>query len=173
MSRPPRIVRHRSRGYTFIEIIIVVVILGVVLAGVAPMYRGSMTWVRTDRAVRNIVALLKYGQERAMTDAVEYRLYLDPDKRSYWLTRLTGFDQEGEKVFAQVTEDRKTPYRLPETLEITSIAARKSDGLGVYYISLYPHGACDAATIRFHDRSRRKVSIETKGRAGQLSVEGL
>lgn len=173
MSRPPRIVRHGSRGYTFIEIIIVVVILGVVLAGVAPMYRGSMTWVRTDRAVRNIVALLKYGQERAMTDAVEYRLYLDPDRRSYWLTRLTGFDQEGEKVFAQVTEDRKTPYRLPETLEMERVTARKGDKPGVFYIGLYPHGASDEAAVRLEDRSGREVTIETKGRAGQLSVEGL
>jgi len=82
-------------GFTLMELIVVMTIISLMTAAVVPIYQGTLTWARNDRAVSQVVSLMKYAQERAVTDSVPYRFYIDDEKGAFWLARQ-GTDKDGE-----------------------------------------------------------------------------
>lgn len=162
-------VRKDKGGFTLIEMIVVLVIVMLMTAAVLPMYQGSVTWARRDRVTRDIVARMKYAQERAIADITEYRFYLDHDEGTYWLMRCTG--QEGGKpVYAEVQDAGATRDRLPDTLVFEKPKAAMDKERKANYVAFYPGGACDYATIALKYDKSKQIKIVTKGRLGQFEV---
>ena len=150
--------------------VVVLMIVMIMTAAVLPMYQGSVTWVRRDRVTRDIVARMKYAQERAIADVTEYRFYLDHDRGSYWLMRQAG-EKDGKDVFEEVNDAGATRDRLPESLEFEKPKASLDKERKAHYIAFYPGGACDYATIKLKYDKTEEIKITTKGRLGQLDVE--
>ncbi|MBN2309716.1 MAG: type II secretion system protein [Candidatus Hydrogenedentes bacterium] len=164
---------HRAEpgrhGFTLIELIVVMTILALMLGVVVPLYQGSLTWVRTDRATRDFVALMKFAQERAISHATEYRFYMDYDTGAYWLMRLAAI-QDGEKVFEDVPEYGGRRL-LPEGLSLRGSHARNDRDREAHFIAFYATGACDYATVKLSRGPGETTTIDTKGRLGQLEVD--
>lgn len=144
-------------------------IVAVMTTAVVPMFAHSVQWVRGDRAKRDLIAHLKYGQERAITDGTEYRLYLDDKNDAYWLVRLEGI-KDGEKVFQPVEDIGGERRTLSQGVDLVKPTARRDTDKKSYYVGLYPTGACDYATITLVKPGGRTVRIETKGKLGRFQV---
>jgi type II secretion system protein H len=158
------------RGFTLIELIIVLTIIAIMSAAVVPVFGGSMAKLERDHAVRDFVATLRYAQERAVTDTREYRMALDPELNQYWLLRCGGI-VERKKTFELMDERQGKAMLLPERLSMKSVKARKERQEKYYYISFYPNGACDRAEVTLQDEDGRAVTVATKGSLGQLEVK--
>lgn len=168
-----RIQPHRPQsraGFTLMELVVALTIIALMTAVVTPMFHGSLTWVHGDRATRDFVAAMKYAQERAVSDEVEYRFYVDDDTGAFWLMRFDHFEDD-DKVFGFLAGTEGQRRILPETCEITKCEARKDSELGARFVAFYPHGACDYATIKLETANGTKLRIETKGRLGRLDVD--
>jgi hypothetical protein len=117
---------------------------------------------------------MKYGQERAITDVSEYRLYMDDEEGRYWLMRLTGMKlasrRGDEKQFEEVSDAAEGVRTLPEGMTLEPVAARRDREKGAYYIAFYSSGACDYATVELAKDDREVTRIETKGKLGQFEV---
>ncbi|MCL4218948.1 MAG: prepilin-type N-terminal cleavage/methylation domain-containing protein [Candidatus Hydrogenedentes bacterium] len=161
---------HDSAGFTLLELMVVVTIITVFAAGVLPVYQGSLSRIRGARATHELVATVKHCQERAITEGVEYRLYLDDEENSYWVKRLAKRDA-GDKVFASPPGLTGQKRRLPEKTDMSRPSARRDRDEDAYYVAFYPNGACDYATIKLRRADRKRVTISTKGRLGQLEVD--
>ncbi len=148
---------------------VVLTLLAIMMAAVVPVYRSSHESVRADRALRDLVAILKFAQERAITDATEYRVYLDPEEGAYWLMRMTGIE-DGEKVFQVLDELYAGRRRLPEKLAMEKPRARRDRDRDARYIAFYPTGACDVATIDLRRDDGQKLRIKTGTGLGRLEV---
>lgn len=159
-----------DRGFTLIELVIVLSIIAILSAAVVPVFNASFASVETDHAVRDLVAFIKYGQERAVTDTTEYRLYLVQDTGEYRLLRFKGFEDE-EKLFEPLDEPQGKTMRLPRRLEIDRLNARKDRLRDAHYIAFYPNGACDEATISLRRGNERSIRIKTHGALGRLEVD--
>ena len=157
-------------GFTLLEMVVVLMIVMIMTAAVLPMYQGSVTWVRRDRVTRDIVARMKYAQERAIADVTEYRFYLDRDDGTYWLMRSAG-EEDGKDVFEEVGDAGATRDRLPESLEFEKPKASLDKERKAHYIAFYPGGACDYATVTMKYDKSEEITIKTKGRLGQFEVE--
>lgn len=86
-----RKVRGRARGYTLIEILIVVVLLGIAGTMVIPSMSGSSP-LRTQAAVRTVVADIAFMQADAMAFQSRYVMVFDTviewdDDASVWVSR--------------------------------------------------------------------------------------
>jgi len=167
--------RHKtaSAGFTLIELIIVLTLLAVLSSAVIPVFSGSLGRVESDHTVRDLVALIKYGQERAVTDLKEYRLYLDPEQGHYFLMMLKR-TPEGEKDFVPLDEHQGEALVLPPRIEMAKPKARKDRERDLYYIPFYPSGACDKARIPLEIKQEgrdRKVTIETQGSLGRIVIK--
>lgn len=78
-----------SRGFTLIELVLVILIIGLLLAIVAPSLGGLLRSQRMDQSARTIVAKLKEARVRAASDAKPYRLVIDTEDNTCWLEVLT------------------------------------------------------------------------------------
>jgi type II secretion system protein H len=158
------------RGFTLMELIIVLTILGIMSAAVVPVFRGTLATVQADHAVRDLVATIKYAQERAVADTKEYRLYLDPKNNQYWLMRLSGINEKNKKQFEPLDERFGEPMDLPDRFPLDKVTARKDKDNKQSYIAFYPNGACSKATITLRKEGGKPVKIETEGSLGQIKV---
>ena len=157
-------------GFTLLEMVVVLMIVMLMTAAVLPMYQGSVTWVRRDRATRDVLSYMKYAQERAIVDVTEYRFYLDTEKGAYWLMRDEG-KKDDKEVFSEVKDAGATRTYLPESLAFDRPKARTDKDRKAHFISFYPGGACDYATVTMKYDQTDKITIKTKGRLGQLDVD--
>ncbi len=160
----------RSSGFTLIELIVVMTIIALLTAAVVPIYQGSLTRIREDRATRDFVAYLKYAQERAITDGTEYRFYMREESREYWVMRQH-IDEEGEKQFAYLDEGPVEVKQLPEGIEFERPKARFDKDREAHFVSFYGTGACDYATIKMETADGDELELETKGRLGRFEVK--
>ena len=161
---------HRNPGFTLIELIVVMTIIALLTAAVVPMYQGSLTRVLQDRATRDFVAYLKYAQERAITDATEYRFYFRDEQRDYWVMRLDKVEA-GEKHFVYLDEGAAEVKQLPEGIEFERPKARFDKDLEAHFVAFYGTGACDYATIKLETGDGDRIVLETKGRLGRFEVK--
>ncbi|GMW02736.1 MAG: hypothetical protein AMXMBFR84_38720 [Candidatus Hydrogenedentota bacterium] len=158
------------RGYTLMELLVVLTIISILTAGVVPLFQGSITWIRKDRYQRDVVALMKYCQERAVADSREYRFYIDDETNSYWAMRRIA-SGEDEKAFGRLEEVGGERRTLPEPLKMKKPQAAKDGDRDAYYIAFYPSGSCDYATVEIETAPRKILTIATKGRLGRLTVK--
>lgn len=169
MQRPP--LKHRATaGYTLMEMIVVMTIIALITAGVIPVFQGTMTAVRGDRASRDFVALLKYAQETAIAEATEYRFCMNYEEGTYWLMRAA-VDEDGARTFERVDDAYGATRRLPNGITLDRPDARFDRDTKAHFVAFYPGGACDYATITIEKRDGDDIDIRTKGRLGQFEVK--
>lgn len=152
-------------GFTLVELMVVMTIIGIMAASVSPIFRGSLTRMREEQAVRSLDATMHYAQSRAIVDTVEYRVYLDPKRNEYWVEREQR-DAVARTSHFVVVEDRGAgPGSLPDSLRIAKPRARRGREGKFYFVAFRPSGVCDAATIRVHVAKDPRVAyvIETMG----------
>jgi type II secretion system protein H len=159
-------------GFTLLELIVVLTLLSIMLAAVVPVFSASATRSRHDQALRSLVATLRFAQERAIADGVEYRVYLDPDEDAYWVSRQVREEGTDEPRFAAAEEPYAQRRYLPEGIDLRRPKARMDRKADVRYIAFYPHGACDYAEVHMRNAARKRIVIRTKGAIGQFEVDG-
>jgi type II secretory pathway pseudopilin PulG len=152
------------------ELIIVLTLLAILSAAVAPVFQGSYSKLESDHAVRDLVATLKYAQERAITDTAEYRVYLNPETNEYWLMRLAQ-RRNNKKMFEPLAERQGKRVALPDRLRMNRVKARKDRETKAYFISFYPNGACDHAGMKLEQTGERSITIELTGSLGEMKVD--
>lgn len=165
-----RLPRAQSRGFTLLELIVVLTLLGIMSAAVLPVFRTTFSNIEKNHAVRDMVGSMRYAQERAIVDSVEFRLYLDPENAQYFLMRLEEANVK-EKTFKPVAGSQGQRFRLPNNMSMKRPRANRERGTDLYYISFYPNGACDDAKISLERRGRRAADIELKGTVSKLKVD--
>lgn len=168
---------HNASGFTLMELVIVLIILGILSAAVVPMYGRSMKLIHRNHAVRDLLATMKYAQERAISDMVEHRVYFDPKANQYWIERFVKRDEEDRehKEFEPLREAYGNRHDLPESLKLERPRTERDKEDRTYFIPFYPNGACGYATIRLkpvkRERGSRTIIIETEGAIGRMKVK--
>jgi len=109
-SREPLIGTHASRGFTLVEIIVVIVIMGIAALLVVPHVLEAGT-VSIQAAARLIVSDLLYAQNEAVAAQATYKVAFDPTNNRYQLTDeddavLTNEQIGGPYVVDFATNDR-------------------------------------------------------------------
>src|SRR6185436_3586966 len=154
----------RRRGFTLVELMIVMTLIAIMALAAMPVFRGTFSTTRADHAARDLFAEMKAAQQGAVTGAVEYRVYFDKKHNSYWSAR-PGVTKDGRRGYLPVDVPGGESIRVPDRLKISDIKGRKAASGDAYYLAFYPSGACDAGKVTLLDEldRQRKYVIETDG----------
>jgi len=143
--------RQLRRGFTLLELILVMVILSTVLALAAPSLRGFFASRQIHDAAAQILSLIQLAGSEAASQGTTYRLNFDTAEGMYWLTARQGgsFDKLGTEFGRQFSLPRDT------TVELTG-ASRDAR---LDYIAFGPEGTFTPATITLTDRRGEKMRL--------------
>jgi len=102
--------KRRVSGFTLIELIVVMALLSVVLALAAPALARFFRGRGLDAEARRFVALVRYGQSRAVYEGIPMRLWIDLEQRTYGLEAEPGYLEEGD--------DKAVMFSLGDTVVV-------------------------------------------------------
>ncbi|MGB0133168.1 MAG: GspH/FimT family pseudopilin [Dokdonella sp.] len=83
IPRSPFSIRGRSRGFTMIEMIVVIVLIGIVASVVAFSFARSLDSAKVQAASRDLVAGLRYTRGQAIVKGEQKVLMLDLEKMTW------------------------------------------------------------------------------------------
>lgn len=122
--------RRGVRGFTLLELVVVLVIVSVGLVLVAPRFSGALVGLELKGAARDVASGLRYARGRAIATGRETRLALDVDTGRYW---IDGDPRERS---------------LPNGVDLRLVVGRSevfNDGVGA--ITFFPDGSSTGGRV--------------------------
>lgn len=148
----PGIRALRQRGFTLVELVVVLVIVALVMGLVATSLSRSISGAEQRQAARKIVAAVRYTRTQAILKKVETRFEVNLEERSY-------------KAFG------RNPVQLPEGIEIQLTTARSevmNDQVGS--IRFFPDGGSTGGRVDLSVNDRLYV-VNVAWLTGEASLE--
>lgn len=85
-------------GFTLIELILVMTMLVILLAVVAPSLSQFFRGRTLDSEAKRFLALTRYGQSRAVSEGVPMFLWIDPTQKEYGLRADSSYLEQDDKL---------------------------------------------------------------------------
>jgi prepilin-type N-terminal cleavage/methylation domain-containing protein len=123
-----------SRAFTLIELVLVILIIGLLLAVVAPSLGGLLRSQKLDSAARTVAGMFKQARVHAATDAKPYRLVIDTEDNTCWLEVLTvtGFERPESSLglIVELGDDLLIELEGGTTQDTRLMVRVEPDGIG-------------------------------------------
>jgi len=183
---------QRRTGFTLLEILLVVVIMAIASAVAVPMFARSFRGAKLRTSTRTVTMMHRNAQSKAVLGQRYMALLFDEVKGTI---EMVDQGQPGQKqdVFfgsigpetgmgAVVTgEDEpageassgpqsELVCELDEDVKILSFRGGKEFD-GIYYVSYFPNGMCDAYTLKIGDDQNRTAEIKIDPVTGKAQVK--
>lgn len=143
-----------EKGFTLIELTLVVALMGIVLAFAIPRFEGQRQADNTDRASRWIRLTVQQLKTDALRSQTRHALHLDLDAQKIWWThdRMTDVEVQAaiDAGLTLTDEVRLQGVELPGKTMI-------SEGRAV--IRFYPAGYSGMAMIHLVENREQSISI--------------
>jgi prepilin-type N-terminal cleavage/methylation domain-containing protein len=113
--------RHitESSGFTLLELLIVIILAGVVIALVVPSMRDTLTGDNLKKASRQFIGMERKLRGEAVRDQKDYILCIDLPNSAYWVL-ASGMTPEKQD------EIKKRPLHLPADVIILDIVGENN-----------------------------------------------
>ncbi len=188
-------------GFTLMEILVVVVIIGMIAGVAMPGFSRAMKGAELRSSARTLAMAHKYARNTAVLKQVPMALLVDtvgmeievvsqPGRRA--LRNRDGFlDARRERANAPeaevpggepaatpasaatiASELRRPLGRNVKVDSFETVGSRKPDEIeGIYWVNYHPNGMCDGFKIRLVDANGRWALITAEGISGVAEVE--
>ena len=158
-----KIYRH-SKGFTLIELIVVLVLLGIMFGITVPKFRQAILSDSLDSTSLRLIGLVQDLRERAMSGLVSYLLNFDIQEKRIWSFASNASEEDRESA-------RLRAYKLPDDVEIQDIW---SWGSGRNYsegvIRFSRKGYIEQSMIHLQSEDGRELSLELSPFLGSIKI---
>jgi hypothetical protein len=152
-----------KRAVTFLELILVLLIIGIITVVSLPQFRSAFDSFEFQNFARDIFSLSNYLKTKSVVEKRVYYLNLTQEDnviefKPFYVT------ERGEKVNVGGSYGRT--YKAPRGVSIES--RDPADIEGIYF---YPDASMDNATLDFKSKYNSKFSLIIKGDAGIIEIK--
>lgn len=170
--------RHR-RGLTFLEILVVLVIIGIMLAVMLPNMRNPREKAALNSAARQVAAAASIARQQAIATGHRTRLRVDIHKQRFRLVfdrpeaRRSSYSRSRDE--AASLEERVRPFpvgvRCRRILQYGSevdLTRIRDDEF--FEVVFYPNGSSTGAAIELRNRLEKTVTVEISSSSGRVET---
>jgi general secretion pathway protein H len=150
-ARAPRSVGFRSRGFTLVEIMAVLMLIALLVTIAAVSLGQGLAGTKVRAASRDLVAALRYTRGQAIVTQSEQVLEVDLEKFTY-------------------TAPKRDAVELPKDMELRLLTAQQElTGEKSGRIRFYPDGSSTGGRIRLV-RGQRSWDVEIAWLTGEVAM---
>ncbi len=185
--RIPHSALRTSSGFTLLEILLVVLVIGISASAILPAALDSVEGIRLRSATREVISMNKYARSRAVLDRKPVALLYDRGRGMVELAQLPAqdtalgpfLDTPAARMFEPDEFTGDTAAGGVKSLVRKKLASfvvvASVDGLeevdDTFYAIYYPSGMCDAHSITLRDNRGDTARIRVNGMTGDIKLE--
>lgn len=160
----------KSRGFTLIELALVIIVLGIMIAIVIPAL-GEITDANLRRSARHLTGLVRFLRDESEAKKEVYRLRFDVPNGAYWaevLTRTSDRTVEYKRVSSAIATEGSLSGGT------TFVDVRAGSHPDDPWILFTPDGWVEPAFIHLRDGDGRDFTLIVKPLTGNTELrEGV
>lgn len=178
---------HTQRGFTFIEIMLVIMLLGVLAAVSLPRMGSTFHRAQVQAEARELVGVLRYARHTAILRGDGAEVRFDPERGEYELL-LVDLDLEGmpgreyapharryrtDESSVVVPDDVRGLHRLPDGVVFTLFqsSASPSRETKLPRVVYYPDGSASPARIAIKGNRSKELNVQIFRTTGMAMVK--
>ncbi len=142
-------------GYTMLELVVVVFLIGLFVVVSTPSFRQNVLYNPLKSSARKVIGIINTARNDANKQRKKQIVHLDLDQRKIWRSK----DSEDNKIAREQKEQEM--YALPDTVGLAAVLTkdgqRKERGQFDLWIS--GQGYTEETIIHLTDDSGNKVSL--------------
>ncbi len=96
---------HPRTGFSYIEMTIAMLVMGILAAIATPSYLSALAHYRANLAARRVVADLHYARSEAQRNSQSRSVQFNTGTDRYWLHDVVDIDNSGESYVVKLIED--------------------------------------------------------------------
>ena len=155
----------RCKGYTFIELTVVIFLIGLTLALTVPRFRYAMLTDELKATVRRMVGTVRSLRNEAIREQSIYALHFDLESHRFWIESADMTD-EGRKLAYE------RAFQLPQGVRIVDVWSRekgkKADGEAIVHFT--KKGYIEHSVIHLAGDDDRNFTLEFSPFLGKIKV---
>ncbi len=146
-------VRNKN-GYTLLELALVLVLIGITLSFSMPRFRQALLTDTLKSSARRLIGTVEELREKAIRQQIDWFLYFDLEKNTFW-------SQQGDISQKELEKVRRTATSLAGDVRVRDIWMRDqgSPSEGIVKIRFNKKGYVNQAIIHLEDESGRQMSL--------------
>jgi prepilin-type N-terminal cleavage/methylation domain-containing protein len=164
ITKPDHTSRLNALGFTLLELIVVIVLLGLIFGFTVPRFRQAMLSDSLNATSLRFIGLVQNLREQAIRDQEPYKLHIDIRANKIWAFASSASEEEQEKA-------RQRAYKLPPDVAIQDIWSW-TDGkqYDEVIIRFSKKGYVEQSVIHLKSEDGRELSLELYPFLGSIKI---
>ena len=169
------ITRGKSRGFTLLELLVVVLIIGLISALVMPRMAASLPGVQLKSTARAVAASLRYARSQAVFESIPYMAVFDNSQKRLAVEPmekpLATAESDSLRVILNESPLQKV-YEFPHEVEFAvSNNSDADEDRDLFPIFFFPRGDSTGGTIVLKNVRRKHYTITVDPITGAVEID--
>lgn len=159
----------KDRGFTLVELVIVLVLISLTVALVTPSLSRFAKRVELKTAAQKVSGILRYFRSESIHKGKVYQVQFDSDLRE---VRVQALEEEGEGEKAEeVARVLKKSYSLPSGIQMKEVKIPSAEfPSDVPAIEFYPNGGSNGGSVILEAEDQKGYRIRVRFLTGIVEV---
>ena len=143
-----------SKGFTLIELIVVMALISILLFFSLPRFQGTFVQDSSQKAVRWVLYTVKMLRQDALKNRKTFTLHVELGAGSMWVTDESMSEEDVENA-------RQGAYEFPDHMEILDVEFPDGEktSYGQADVRFYPKGYSDRVMIHLRANDDEQMSL--------------